>query len=115
MAPTLLGLLGRGEDLGAISGRDLSTALQSGQTGRDVAISDTWYTNANRAAIWTSSTQCQRDFGSTNLEDDGFVDGCFDRGSDPDFVTPIEDANLMARLETWRQERAERVAAPELE
>lgn len=106
-APTVLGLAGieGGLDDG-VSGIDLSGVLQSGgQTSRTEAFVDTWYLNANRASVWTRTTQCQKDFGSIKLDDDGFLDGCYDRGTDPDFERPIERPELMATLEAWRAER----------
>ncbi len=103
-APTVLGLLGV-DGLGEVSGRDLSAALRgrAATTDRPFAIADTWYLNANRASIWTSAVQCQRDFGSVGLEGDGFVDGCFDRAADPDFTTPVDAPEWMARLVAWRE------------
>jgi arylsulfatase A-like enzyme len=105
VAPTLLGLLGAG-DLGEVSGKDWSAPLkgQGRATDRDVAWTDTWYHNANRAAVWTADMQCQRDFGSLNL-DDAFVDACYHRDKDPEFLDPITNAGLMERLGQWRADR----------
>ena len=102
---TLLGLLGAG-DLGEVSGKDWSAPLkgQGRATDRDVAWTDTWYHNANRAAVWTADMQCQRDFGSVNL-DDAFVDACYHRDKDPEFLDPITNAGLMERLGQWRADR----------
>lgn len=114
VGPTLLGLLGVDGALGEVSGEDWSDVLarKNGRTSRERAISDTWYLNANRASIWTERWQCQKDFGSKNLDKDPFQTGCYDRQADPDFETPIERPELMAELEAWRAEHAAAVEAP---
>lgn len=112
VAPTLLGLLGVDGGLDAGAGLDLSASILGTveRTPRSEAITDTWYTTADRAAIWTGARQCQRDFGSGPLEGETFVNGCFERGADPDHAAPIDDPALMARLVAWRETRA--AAAP---
>jgi len=106
--PTVLGLLGV-DVSGDLAGRDWSMQAKgkSGRTTRKVAVADTWFYSANRASIWTDKHQCQRDFGSVDLND-SFVDGCFDRASDPDFTTPIEKPELAAKLVAWRGERSQK-------
>jgi len=105
VAPTLLGLLGV-EGLGEVPGQDWSDRVRGAKspTTRKVAFSDTWYHNANRAAVWTRDVQCQQDFGSVGL-DDPFVDACYDRKKDPDFTTASPADAVMKQLETWRGER----------
>ena len=101
------GLLGV-DDVLEGEGLDLSDVVGKGSaTGRDAAVCDTWYLNANRASIWTSDWQCQKDFGSINAEKDKlFVEGCYDRKADPDFENPVDRPELMARLEAWRAEHS---------
>jgi hypothetical protein len=98
--------------LGEVAGQDWSGPLtgKGRATSREVAYSDTWYHNANRASAWTRDIQCQQDFGSVDL-DDSFVDACYHRQNDPEFTTSITSAGLMDKLETWRGER-EVQAAP---
>lgn len=101
--PTVLGLAGLPAPEG-IDGRSWSAALTTGEpkTTRTTTLSDTWYFEANRAAIFSATTACQKDFGSGVMEHDSFVDGCFDRRTDAGFseVKPIDP--LMADLEKWR-------------
>lgn len=101
--PTVLGLAGLSAP-GGLDGQSWAPALTGGEprTTRQTAISDTWYFEANRAAIFSASMACQKDFGSPPIENDTFVDGCFDRKVDPTFkeVKPLDP--LMADLEKWR-------------
>ena len=100
--PTILGLLNV-DYSGDIDGRDWSKQVhgEASATDREFAYTDTWYHNANRAAIWTSDTMCQEDFGSQDL-DDAFEDACFKRRSDPDHAAPIQAAALSTSLREWR-------------
>lgn len=102
--PTILGLLGlTGHDL---PGEDLSEWVRSGgRTRRTRAFTETWYFGANRSAILTEERACQKDWGSTRIQDDVFEDGCFDRRRDPDWRTPFVDAALTAELTAWRAAR----------
>ena len=110
-APTMLGLLGVQTPLGEdLAGRDYSAPLQGqgSATDRDVAWTDTWYHNVNRAAGWTRDMQCQRDFGTVMAEDapdEPFEDGCYHRDKDPDHTTAMANQGLMDRLVQWRGDR----------
>jgi hypothetical protein len=106
VAPTLLELLDLPVPTG-IDGRSWAAAARGGvdRTTRERAFSDTWYATANRASIWTSARQCQKDFGSTRLEHDSFEDGCYDRLTDPEFRSVFTDAALLAELVAWREAR----------
>jgi len=103
--PTVLGLLDV-EVPADLPGQDWSAQARGKKaaTTRKVAYADTWFYGANRASAWTSTHQCQRDFGSIDVKDQ-FQDGCFDRGSDPDFVTPMKKADLDEKLTAWRSAR----------
>jgi len=91
-----------------VDGIDHSDVLASGRTSRERAFAEATYRGIHRASLWTTERQCQKDFGSTQeLPDDAFVDGCFDRRADPDFVTAIEDPALMAELEARQDELAD--------
>jgi len=104
--PTVLGLLGVDRPDG-LAGEDWSAQAkgEAARTTRKVAIADTWFYSANRSSIWTDTHQCQQDFGSVDI-DDRFQDGCFARAGDPDFTTPVEQPDLMAKLVKWRSTRA---------
>lgn len=103
LAQTLSALLGLPPFPG--DGLDLSASLrgQSEQTGRDRAFADTWFKETSRSAIYTDTTACQRDFAPAG--DSSFVDGCFDRRSDPEHAHPGQEAALEAVLEAWREEK----------
>ncbi|MEQ1505638.1 MAG: sulfatase [Myxococcota bacterium] len=104
LAPTVAALAGLKEQTG-FDGLDLSAAvLGTGPSPRTEAYADTLYEGANRASIWTSAHQCQKDFGSKDIENDQFEDGCYDRKADPVFTKTIEDAALAAKLEKQRQD-----------
>ena len=100
VAPTVVALAGLGAE--GFQGMSHAAAVRAGgATKRTEAYADTLFRGAHRASLWTPTRQCQKDYGSTfTLLDDAFVDGCFDRQADPDFLAPIEDAALMARLES---------------
>jgi arylsulfatase A-like enzyme len=114
VVPTLLGLSGLptnppSDELQA--GYDWSGILrEGGRTIRHRAVSDTWYEGANRAAIWTSERECQRDWGS-KVNNDSFQSTCFDRVADPDFTVPLDDDALMRELVAWRTGAQERYRA----
>jgi arylsulfatase A-like enzyme len=123
VVPTLLGLIGRPlADASAVEGRDWS-ALVRGEgfaTTWDRVISDTWFQESSRAAIWTRDRQCQDDFGSAARQAAKglFVPGCFDRRADPLFRTPLTDPPLQAELRAWREAKTAKlpeVQAPEVE
>ncbi len=103
VSPTLLDLLDLEPPAGT-DGHSWADAARGEAVGTDRtrAISDTWYVTANRASIWTATRQCQKDFGSTRLEHDSFVDGCYDRRADPEFRSVLSDDGLMAELIAWR-------------
>jgi arylsulfatase A-like enzyme len=100
--PTLLDLAGIEPEGG--EGTSWATAASGwrGQTSRQQAFTETWYFGANRAAIVTPETACQRDWGTVGIPDDTFVQGCFHRDTDPDWITPHTDAPLLAELQAWR-------------
>lgn len=105
VTPTLLDLVGIAPPTG-IDGQDLGKLLRGEvappHTARTRAFADTWYFNANRASLWTDTTQCQKDFGSVGITD-AFADGCFDRRTDPEFRNLKQDPALMAELVAWRE------------
>lgn len=102
--PTILGLVGLPTPEG-LPGSDWSAQVrQGGATTRTHAFADTWYSAANRAAVYTTTHACIKDFGSARLEEEGWADGCYDRRSDPTFVTRTPQPELMARLDAWRAE-----------
>ena len=106
--PTLLGLVGA-KTSADLPGRDWSSLVRDGggQTDRSVAFSSSWFHGANVASVWTREHQCQRDYGSVDEIKYPIHDACYDRAQDPDFVRPIEDAQLMLQLEEWRSLRLE--------
>jgi hypothetical protein len=88
LAPTVLSLAGVPGPREGLDGIDHSEAVRAGgTTKRTEHYADTMWEGTHRASLWTATHQCQRDFGSTIDDDDGFVDGCFDRAADPDFTT----------------------------
>lgn len=112
VAPTLLGLAGVAGQAG-FDGLDLSGAIRGGgATGRERAYADTLYEGVHRASIWTSTRQCQEDYGSTKkMDDDTFEDACYDREADPDFTKPVADAPLAAELDAMHAKLMETAAA----
>lgn len=100
VVPTLLGLL----DLPGAGGPgvDHSALLATGgTTSRRRAFTDTWFIDANRAAVYTSERACQRDFHPFG-RGGHFPDGCFDRAADPLHERPLRDDALEAELVDWR-------------
>ncbi|MBX2797730.1 MAG: sulfatase-like hydrolase/transferase [Myxococcales bacterium] len=114
VAPTVLALAGLTDQSG-FDGIDHSAAVRgkAKATTRTEAYADTLFGGAHRASLWTSTRQCQKDFGSTHqLEDDDFADACYDRTADPDFSSPVEDAAMMARLVSQHDELMAKVKPP---
>ena len=108
LAPTVLALAGlKGQE--GFDGLDISQAVlgKSDKTGRTIAYADTMYEGAHRASIWTSTRQCQNDYGSSITEPASFVKACYDRTADPTFEKPIEDAELATQLEAMHKELLE--------
>lgn len=113
LAPTLVSLLGLPPM--PAEGQDLSLALRGGasSTGERVVFSDTWFKEVSRSARYSDTVACQHDFIGLSAGDkpDGFVDGCFDRASDPDHTSPYRDEALEAEIIAWRERHlAERPA-----
>ena len=103
--PTVLDLAGL--ETPPLQGQSWATAVAGWRsaTSRSRAFTETWYFGANRAAILTDETACQRDWGSVGITEDTFVEGCFDRIADPQWSAVIEpDHALMTELESWRAE-----------
>jgi arylsulfatase A-like enzyme len=98
LAPTLLGLSGLPAT--GLDGMDLSALMKKGGTSpRTLHYADTFYEKVHRSSVWTSTMQCQKDFGTVQTEPDPtFVDGCYDRKADKDFTKPIPDEALMSKL-----------------
>lgn len=109
LTPTVLELLGLPAPTG-VEGRSWAAQVrgQGDRTTRDRAYSDTWYFTANRSSIWTDRLQCQKDFGSIDI-DDAFAEGCYDRKTDPDFTNLVRDEALLAELVAWRLEVSKKV------
>jgi arylsulfatase A-like enzyme len=105
LTPTLLALAGLPAPEG-LAGMDLSASVRGAPTTpRTHAWSDSWFQQVNRSSIWTSSMQCQLDFGTRHFKADSHQDGCFDRITDPDQRRPIADKALTADLRAWRKDR----------
>ena len=99
VAPTLLALASVPAGAG-FDGVDLSPAiLGKGASPRTRAYADTLYEGVHRASIWTADRQCQKDYGSKEIEGDEFADACYDRKADPTFTKPVPDEALAAELE----------------
>lgn len=118
LVPTLIGLLGLEEDP-SLPGMDFSQQVRgkSSLTGREAAYSDSWFQSVNRAAIYTSTTQCQLDFKDpTNFDPKGyFTPGCYDRHDDPTFTKPSQNEALLAKLHAWRAEHGQFVGGQSVE
>jgi arylsulfatase A-like enzyme len=109
VAPTLLALAGVTKQTG-FDGLDLSPAvLGKGASTREKAYADTHYEGVHRASIWTATRQCQKDYGSKEIEDDAFVNGCYDRKADPNFTKTVPDEALAAELEKMHDELMKKV------
>ncbi len=115
VVPTVLGLAGLPTVLPTDelqAGHDWSDLVaDGGRTTRTRAVADTWYEGANRASIWTSERQCQRDWGSKRIRNDSFTTACYDRVSDPDFTVPVDEPALADQLAAWRAGAETRYAA----
>lgn len=110
LAPTLLALAAVPAPTG-FDGVDLSNAvLGKGKSPRTRAYADTLYEGVHRASIWTAEHQCQKDYGSKEIENDAFADACYDREADPTFTKPIPDDALTAELEKMHGELVAKVA-----
>jgi arylsulfatase A-like enzyme len=111
LMPTVLGLVGLSAPEG-IDGQSWSAQLKGGsdKTTRERAFSSTWWSTAERASIWTEKMQCQKDYGSTGLQDT-FATGCFDRATDPEFKDLKQNPELLAELDAWKTEVSEHVTA----
>jgi len=104
VAPTVLDLAGLPVPEG-LDGMSHASLLRGdgARTQREKTWSATWQFTAKRASSWTSSRQCQLDFGSTDISD-SFVDACYDRRTDPAFTRVVEDREAMDALNTWAAE-----------
>jgi arylsulfatase A-like enzyme len=102
LMPTVLGLVGLAAPEG-IDGQSWAAQLKGSadRTTRERAFADTWWTTAERASIWTEKMQCQKDYGTTGIQD-AFATGCFDRTTDPDFKDLKQDPALLAELDAWK-------------
>ena len=111
--PTVLDLLGLPVPTG-IDGRSWATQVlgKADRTTRERAFSDTWFADVSRASVRTERMACQKDFGSKENARDTFVDGCFDRKTDPDFRNVTMDDALMAELVAWRAEVSAHLTSP---
>jgi arylsulfatase A-like enzyme len=110
-APTLVGLAGLKEQTG-FEGLDQSAVvLGTGPSVRDLAYADTLYEGAHRASVWTTTQECQKDYGSVLEEPDQFQTACYDRVTDPDFTKPVDAPELVARLEQLHGELMGKVQA----
>ncbi|MCB9696283.1 MAG: sulfatase [Alphaproteobacteria bacterium] len=111
--PTLLELLGLPVP-GGIDGRSWARQVlgKADRTTRERAFSDTWFADVSRASVRTERMACQKDFGSRESARDTFVDGCFDRKTDPDFLNVMMDDALMAELVAWRAEVSANLTSP---
>lgn len=106
IAPTVVSLAGLAGQEG-FDGMDLSAAVlgRAKSTGREIAYADTLYEGIHRASTWSSTHQCQRDFGSTHkLEDDAFEDGCYDRVADPEFTATVAEQPALITELTQRHD-----------
>jgi hypothetical protein len=110
IAPTLLGLVGVAGYEGP--GLDLSGTIRQKQrvTGREMAFTDTWFLNTNRAAVYTADRSCQRDFAhiahiAQADRHPRFQEGCFDRIADPLHEGPFPNAEVEQHLIDWRAKR----------
>jgi arylsulfatase A-like enzyme len=110
--PTVLGLVGVPAP-DHLDGMSWAAQLkgQGDKTTRQRAFSDTWFMGAARAAIWTDTTECQKDYGSVGV-DDTFATGCYDRRVDPQFTNLKQDAALQKELDDWRAEVTKNVKPP---
>lgn len=107
--PTLLGLAGVEGYEGP--GHNHAELLKAGggQSPRAAAFTDTWFLEANRAAIYTRDQACQRSFGA---EEKGlFEPGCFDRNEDPLHASSLGRLASMETLDAWRAQVEEAGAA----
>ncbi|MBT3222259.1 MAG: sulfatase, partial [Proteobacteria bacterium] len=111
LVPTVLSLAGfptedhYGEDWSAqVSG-------QATKTTRKHAFVDNWFRNVKRAVIFTDEFACQKDFGSevdtTVRHETPFEDSCFNRTSDPTWLKPFSQPDILDELTSWREDRHE--------
>jgi arylsulfatase A-like enzyme len=106
LLPTLLGVAGLELD-GPTNGHDLSEHVRGEKikSPRSQAFVDTWFREFSRAAVYTTTYACQRDFGSDVHRDPRFQDGCFHRRRDPDHTKTVRKPTLFADLVAWREAR----------
>lgn len=119
--PTLLGVIGAPLDpaTSPTDGRDWSDLVRGAPRAidRDYVFTDTWFSSASRAAIYTPYFQCQEDYGSASKlnKKRKFVAGCYDRRVDVLFIRPLTDADpraaqfraLQTTLDKWRESHTE--------
>lgn len=114
LAPTLTALIGAPPVPGDV-GEDRTAALR-GDTSRSETAQvyvDTWFRDADRAAVYTPDRMCQRDYADptpvrsrpSDEEYPDFATACFDRAADPDMTQPIDDPGLAGELDAWRAAR----------
>jgi arylsulfatase len=112
LAPTLSALVGAPPFPG--TGSDWSAAVRGSSDGTDRtrAFTETWFKDADRAAVYTPDEACQLDFAPVDgAAGAPFVDGCFRRASDPFGESPFADDDLLQVLRDWRRERLADAAA----
>jgi hypothetical protein len=110
LVPTLLGVIGAPlDDPNEVDGQDWSRLVrgEGWVTPIDHVWSNTWFGESKRSAVFTPTTQCQDDFGSSKRQQSKgkFVPGCYDRHDDALFTNPIDHEPLMASLRAWHNAR----------
>ena len=106
LTPTLLELSGLGLarfDGAGLSHADAVRGIRP-KTGRERAYSDTWFTDTNRAAVYTEDLACQHDFSGGDAG--RFESGCFDRHRDPEHADVLANPGGMEGLLAWRAEHS---------
>jgi len=112
LVPTVLGFVGIPAPPD-VSGEDWSARLRGGpaRTDRRVAWTDTHFLEVDRAGAYTTDRACFARYDAEHLEtipgrgdNPAFLEGCFDRATDPDFAHPFSDDDLQETLRSWRQE-----------
>ncbi len=105
VAPTVLGLAGLSDDAGP--GFDLSPLVRTGlgDAPRSTVFAETTWARVDRAALYTPTRYCQRDFGEEVGSEPAsrFAPGCCERRADPACKRPQRDLELEALLSAQRE------------
>ena len=94
VVPTVIGMAGLEADP-SLDGHDLSAQVRGRASApRRRVYTETWFQGSERAAFYTNTWMCQRDYAGQ-----GLPEGCFDLRADPECRRPLPDPATLRALD----------------